>query len=293
MPEVDSDLSVSVPKRGLLRRLASKVGEKALDHIVTLTVVAVLGGGLSIFVGLLRRATDHWVALTLVSAFLCLGAVIGLASALVKNIRNRLRTANRERVISQQRFRYVEYQKELIYNALESIQQALAIEEDWSLDQLVERGVIGPARGLLKRAPLEDVRVAVLIADEAGDRWKMRWAAGHRPEGVRNYHRPIDTTLAGQAYTKREIVVFDDVTAEADFIPNPRATREFRSLVAAPLLINEDIVGALSVVSTLPGAFTDDDVSFIRIVAALLDVLLAAELDVARAEDVDDLGISP
>jgi hypothetical protein len=267
--------------RGRLHRFASKLAEKALDNIINLAIVAGISaiGSIGAFV---REGWAHReIVLVLCAALLGL-TLIAIAAAGAKSVRDRLREANEERIQSQQRFRYVEYQKELIYNALESIQQALAIDEDWHLDELVERGVLGPARGLLKREPLEDVRVAVLIADPDGESWRMRWAAGHRPEGVRNYHRPIPMTLAGQAYTRREVVAFDDVTQEAGFVRNPRATRDFRALVAAPLLINEKIVGALSVVSTEASAFNDDDISFVRIVAALIDVLLAAEDEARR-----------
>jgi hypothetical protein len=286
MPEDEDHLEPRLPKkRGWLHRLGSRIGQSALDHAVYLVVVAVASaGGLSVLIGLLHDAFDHWTWFVAAFAAFLLGAVAGLVSATIKDIRDRLRLANEERNKTQQRFRYVEYQKELVYNALESIQQEIAIEDEWKLDELVERGVLGPARGLLKREPLEDVRLAVLIADDDEERWTMRWAAGHRLEGVRNYHRPITMTLAGQAYTNREIVVFDDVTSEEQFVPNPRATREFRSLVAAPLLINETVVGALSVVSTVPAAFTDDDVSFIRIVAALVDVLLASEQEAEHRE---------
>jgi hypothetical protein len=51
-----------------------------------------------------------------------------------------------------------EYGKRLLRNVLESI----AAEQDWQLDDLADRGVLGPVRGLLVRAPNEDIRLAVL-----------------------------------------------------------------------------------------------------------------------------------
>ena len=56
----------------------------------------------------------------------------------------------------------------------------------------------------------------------------------------------------------------------------------FASLVAAPLRIEERIVGVLSVVSTIPNAFAQTDIAFIKVVGALLDVILAAEHDAGR-----------
>jgi hypothetical protein len=260
-----------------LWRVLHYLGEKALDHILSLAIAA--GIAFLLTLGSSIKHYVHWQVVVGFFAFVLLGSILGLVGAGVQDIRNRLRRANEERIRWRQQSRLVEYQKEFIYNALESIQQELAMDEDWALKDLVERGVLGPAAGILERRPLEDVRMAVLIAEAEGETWKMRWAAGHRPEGVRNYHRPIKLTKAGGAYLNREVVIIDDVEQEPDFVRNPRATRDFRSLVAVPLLINEDVVGALSVVSTLPAAFAEDDISFIRIVGALIDLMLAAEHD--------------
>jgi hypothetical protein len=59
-----------------------------------------------------------------------------------------------------------EYGKGLLYDALESVQQALGTDEDWELDQLVQRGILGPVRGLLTRRDHDDVRLAVLMPRE-------------------------------------------------------------------------------------------------------------------------------
>lgn len=179
-----------------------------------------------------------------------------------------------------------EYEKRLLTEALESIQQAVGTDEEWDVDDLVERGVLGSARGLLVRTAQEDVRLAVLIpADDPPEHWEMRWAAGHRPESVRKYAHPIDQTLAGIAFRRGEYVDRGDVQADDDFAPNPRETRPFASLVAVPLRIDEEIVGALSVVSTVTNAFTESDIAFIKAVGAVLDVVLAVEHDAGRWEE--------
>jgi hypothetical protein len=177
----------------------------------------------------------------------------------------------------------VEYQKRLLWDALESIQQALASDADWELDDLVERGVLGPARGLLVRDREEDVRLAVMVpADDPPTRFRMRWAAGHRPESVRLYEREIDKTLAGIAFRRDEFVECPNVREDARFEPNPKETRPFVSLVSMPLRIDQAIVGAFTVVSTREAAFTQADTSFIKLIGALLDVRLAAEHDILR-----------
>ncbi len=112
----------------------------------------------------------------------------------------------------------------------------------------------------------------------------MRWASGHRPESVQNYLFEIDKTLAGIAFRRGDYVDRANVSADDDFVENPKATRPFASLIAVPLRIEARIVAVLSVVSTVETAFTQADVSFIKVVGALLDVILAAEYDLAREE---------
>ena len=185
----------------------------------------------------------------------------------------------------EQAFAESEYGKRLLRDVLESIQTSIASEDDWQLDQLVERGVLGPVRGLLIRAANEDVRLAVLMPrNEGPDRWRMRWTAGHRHESVRAYNQEIDSTMAGLAYRRGELVKSEDVRADERFQANPRETRPFRSLVAIPLQVEDRVVGALSVVSTREGAFAARDISFIQVVAAVVDVLLADEHDILRIE---------
>jgi GAF domain len=175
------------------------------------------------------------------------------------------------------------YEKRLLVDALESIQQAVGGDEEWDIDDLVERGVLGPARGLLIQAAEEDVRMAVLVpADDPPVNWNMRWAAGHRSESVKRYAHAIDETLAGLAFRRGDFVERRNVQEDSDFVPNPKETRPFASLVALPLRIDEQIVGAFSVVSTMPGAFSESDVTFIKVVGAVINVILAMEHDVTR-----------
>lgn len=176
-----------------------------------------------------------------------------------------------------------EYEKRLLWDILESIQQAIASDDDWELNELVERGVLGPARGFLNREREEDVRLSVLVPREDDpDRFEMRWAAGHRPESVKKYDREIDKTMAGLAYRRGEFVESGDVREDARFEANPRESRPFCSLVSMPLRIDEEIVGSFTVVSTRPRAFGPTDISFIKIIGAVLDVLVASEADAVR-----------
>lgn len=179
-----------------------------------------------------------------------------------------------------------EYEKRLVWDVLESIQQAVAHEDEWDLDELVERGVLGPARGFLLRERQEDVRLSVLLPREDDPAFfEMRWAAGHRPESVKNYKREIDKTMAGLAFRRGETVESSNVRKDPRFEANPKESRPFCSLVSMPVRIGEEIVGAFTVVSTRERAFGPTDIAFIKLIGAVLDLLLADEYDAGRWEE--------
>jgi len=252
----------------MIRTAAVRVLDKLVDYGIGLVAGFLIATGGSVVVALYHDVA-HRRAIIATLLGVALGFLAGAAAALVRALEQ-----------AREQMRYVEAQKRLVRDALESIQEAMAQEEDWELASLVERGVLEPARGLLMRARFEDVRLAVLLPVEgAPDEWSMRWAAGHTPRGVRVFRRPIDKMLAGRAYRKGEIVVVPDVKNDPDFQPNPGAQRDFRSLIAIPLRVNDKTAGALSVVSTEPDAFFEPDVSFLAVIGSVLDVLLAAEVD--------------
>jgi GAF domain-containing protein len=179
-----------------------------------------------------------------------------------------------------------EIRKRLLFDCLESIQQGIGDDQDWDLGPLVERGVLGPVGGLLTRSEEELVRLAVLVPKPDDEtKWTMRWAAGHRPESVRNYEFEIDKTLAGIAYRRGEFIDIPNVRDDPRFVPNPKETRPFAAQFAMPLRVGNDIVGAFSVVSTVEGAFSAADVTFLKVVGAVLDVVLALEMDAQRWVD--------
>jgi GAF domain-containing protein len=262
----------------------------ALGGVIVTTGLLIGGGG-----WLAHRLGHHqhvrlWI---LVAAVLAAGIGGFLVSALLHAVLARGPAGSkvaagpsaREREL-EARIAESEYQKRLVTDVLGSIQQGIAREDDWELDDLVERGVLDTARGLLIRSHGEDVRMAVLFPrEDQPDRWKMRWATGHRPESVRSYDREIDSTMAGLAYRRGDDVVCDDVRQDDRFRAHPRETRPFHSLVAVPLVVGEERVGALSVVSTRVGAFREPDISFIKQIGAIIDLLLADEKDVHRIEE--------
>lgn len=255
---------------------------KAADNLLWLGLLALVGyGGFAALKKKLEGA--GWLLRWALYVVLAL-VVVALLAGAAKKLLDRRRARKAELARLQREALLAEAQRELLYNALESVQMAIGSDETWDVDALVERGILGPVRGLLVRSDLDDVRLAVLIPDDEDDHFLMRWAAGHRPESVEKFKRPIDLMLAGEAYRNGDFKVCPDVRNEPGFVPNPNATRDFASLVAVPLRVHERLVGVLSVISTEIDAFSESDISFIKIVGAVTDVILAAEYDAGLFE---------
>ena len=80
-------------------------------------------------------------------------------------------------------------------------------------------------------------------------------------------------TIVGLVTRLREVRVVADVEAEADFVRNPHLhLPNSRSELALPMIVGEDVLGALTVQSTEPAAFTQEDVAILQGIAGQLAV---------------------
>src|SRR5205823_12046625 len=73
------------------------------------------------------------------------------------------------------------------------------------------------------------IRVSVLVPDDSGERWRMRWAAGHRPESVGNFDMPIEGSMAGIAFATGELVYSANVLEDERFTAHPDRSEEHTS----------------------------------------------------------------
>jgi hypothetical protein len=172
------------------------------------------------------------------------------------------------------------YGVELVRGVLNSLQSMLAADEEFDYDEMVEHGVLEPARVFLTRAPGEEVRLSVLLPDD--NVFKMRWAGGHRLMSKKRFELPVADSFAGIALALRQTMHCLDVTKDERFKPHPKATRPYKSLVVVPVWIGDDVVGTLNVVSTYADIFTAADVMFMEVIGSVIDLLLSMERDDAR-----------
>lgn len=177
------------------------------------------------------------------------------------------------------------YYASFLWEVMQTLQKAIHGDiPGVTLDDLVEHGILNPARELLRQAPGEDVRLSVLVPE--GQEFTMRWAAGHRFASKQSFRLRINDSFSRFAYTG-DIAYSEDVDADDRFEPHPRAERPYRSIVSAPLRSGDDVVAVFNVVSTVPFAFTLADFVFIGLLGAMIDVCWA--LGGGGAEDPREL----
>lgn len=103
-----------------------------------------------------------------------------------------------------------------------------------------------------------------------GDRLVVRVSSGVKMPAL-----PVQGSLAGQAIRTGDVAVSHDITVDPIV---DRATWEplgIRSLLAAPLMYEGRVIGALKVASTVPAAFGEDDARALRHLSGLLGAALA------------------
>jgi len=96
--------------------------------------------------------------------------------------------------------------------------------------------------------------------------------------------------IVGLAIAERRTINVADVTADPHFIPGP-AEPSFRSLLVAPLLFGEHVLGTLSLEGNLPMAFGDEDERLVQLLAKYAAIAVEnARLFAAEQQRTAELG---
>lgn len=116
---------------------------------------------------------------------------------------------------------------------------------------------------------------AILLYSQSQHGLKIRYARGHRDEVVRSLVIPLDEGITGAAATSRQPVLSNDVLQDPRYLP---ALDAVRSELAVPMVARGRLVGVIDIQSTSVNAYTDQDVSLLRLLAARI----ASSIDNAR-----------
>jgi GAF domain-containing protein len=130
-----------------------------------------------------------------------------------------------------------------------------------SLDQLLSE--------LLERIrdALEADTSALLMLDRERDELVARAAKGLEEAVERGTRIPFGKGFAGRIAATQDVVMIEDV--DHSYVLNPILREKgVKSLLGAPLLVGDDVLGVVHVGTLTPRIFTPDDVELLRVVAA-------------------------
>jgi HD-GYP domain-containing protein (c-di-GMP phosphodiesterase class II)/putative methionine-R-sulfoxide reductase with GAF domain len=170
---------------------------------------------------------------------------------------------------------------------------ARALGGSLELQPLLER-LLEAARHAIPAA--EKGSISLMEAD--GKHLQVRTVSGYQDDSVLNFVYPLNWGYAGRAARERQPLLVKDVQADqplqADAKNAPmREVGELRSAIAVPLLIQERVIGVLSLDSTRKDAFTQEDlnrlVGFAASAALVIENARLFEETRRRAEETASL----
>lgn len=140
-----------------------------------------------------------------------------------------------------------------------------------SFEDFVERGVLGPARFGLSRVRGEEIRASVLELDEADQEFRMTYESGHSVGRKQNFRLGL-ASMAGHAQQTGDLQWTNNVERDERWTPHDKARpeRAYGSLAVAPIIVGDDVVALLSVLSTEKAAFFKGDLTYIELLATLI-----------------------
>jgi GAF domain-containing protein len=100
-------------------------------------------------------------------------------------------------------------------------------------------------------------RAAVGVYSGTGSKEQFEYEREHP-------HRRGRTTMVGRVAVTGELVHIPDVLADPDYSWEGQRLGGYRSLVGLPILVDEDLLGVLGVVRTVPEPFGDEQIELLR-----------------------------
>lgn len=127
------------------------------------------------------------------------------------------------------------------------------------LDQLLER-ILSLADEVFDFA-----NCAVLLLDPAANELFILEARGYEDEVVRSFRARPGQGITGAVLVEGRPIIVKDVTQDARYIPGVAGAH---SEIAAPLVVDELIIGVLDAETSTPRSFSDEDLDFFTLFAS-------------------------
>lgn len=174
------------------------------------------------------------------------------------------------------------FQADLISEAILGLREIIAGELGVSFSEFIERGVLAPARFGLSLERGEEVRLSILELDGTGQCFSMVFESGHTFGRKENFSLPR-ASIAGHALETRELQWTNDVEADKRWMPHPLASRPYGSLASMPIIVGDEALAVLNVVSTEKGAFLKADLTYIELLGSFVGLAWAMKIAADRS----------
>lgn len=144
---------------------------------------------------------------------------------------------------------------------------------------------VGGLLWLILRQSLPCDSMALFLVDDDRGHVAVRFAAGHHAPAISEVSRPIGTGLAGAVALHWKAIVNGDPAFDLGKCAVDPA-QPLRSCLAVPLVGGESLIAILALYSAAPGAFSEDHVRLLDLVApklaaSLIDVVILEEDTIA------------
>jgi hypothetical protein len=172
------------------------------------------------------------------------------------------------------------YQSDLLADAMLALRQVAAGELNVSFEEFIERGVLGPARFGLSAERGEEIRISVLELDGEGESFRMIFESGHS-FGRKQAFSLSRTSMAGYALETGELQWTNDVEGDDRWHVHPKANaaRSYGSLACMPIVVGDDPVAVLNVLSSAKGALLKSDLTYIELLGGFIGLAWAVVHD--------------
>ncbi len=210
--------------------------------------------GLAWGVSRIDASIQLWVALLLFAGALAIGYRLGISRRTPEDLAS--------------------YQADLLRDAILALRDFEAGRLEVSLENLIERGILGPAGYGLSAVAGEQIRLSVLELDDSGESFRMLYESGHSLGRKANFFLPR-ASLAGHAFETRRLQWTDNVEEDKRWQPHPMAIerRSYRSLASMPIVVGDEAVAVLNVLSSEKGAFLKGDLTYIELLGGLISLV--------------------
>jgi GAF domain-containing protein len=269
--------------RSRLSQFTSDVVRAALVDLVgkALSAAAVAIAGVAVLLVIKGGSVPAWVAIGELAIIVLLAVLVrrrGGRLAALRPVETEIKELKQNaEVLAYAVSRHEVYAGHLAH-VLDHLQRVISGDIDVSIPEYIRRGILEPARDVLMEDPSEDVRLSILLPDDARS-FFMAWAAGHDLESQTKYRVPIDKTLARIAFESGEAQAWDDATTDDRFEANPYATRPLRAMVSVPLRSGDRVVGVFNAIASEPNVFDSAEHSYLTALGGILNVTVSVWLD--------------